>query len=209
MRRGAIDNGADGVAEVVQQVPAVSNLNGVWGALAHPVGVGAGTVACDHLDAGMLAKPGGQCFRLPIGQEVHDAVTLQVDQDGSVTVATAPGPIINGKDTGRRRGRLAGGRGRHAQQRVGADRYGEANRQSRSGFAAEGERHVALQTAEPLGPAGGSCGDVLKALYECFSGAGGIAAPKPPGSHSDRHGSALPRQVAQLAEIAAMEPPGC
>ena len=155
----------------------------------------------------MLAKPPrGQCFRLPVGQEVHDAVALQIDQDGSVTVATAPSPVINGKGAGRRRGRLPGGRSCHAQQRIGANRHGEAAHQSRSGFAAEGQRDMALQTAEPLGPAGGDRSDVLEALSKRSAGAGEIATPEPADSHSDRHGSALPGQVAELAEVAAMDP---
>jgi hypothetical protein len=49
----------DVVGEVVPQVPAVSDLDGLWRAGAGAVGVGAGPVAADHLGAGVGAKPGG------------------------------------------------------------------------------------------------------------------------------------------------------
>jgi len=99
----AVDHGADGIAEVAQQVPAVGDLDRIRRTLAHAVRVGAGSVARDDLDPGVLTKPSGQGFGLPVGQQVQDLVALQVDQGRPVAVATAPGPVIDGADA--RRGR--------------------------------------------------------------------------------------------------------
>jgi hypothetical protein len=60
-------------------VPTVSNLNRVRRPLADTFGVGAGTVACDNLDTGMLAKPRGQRFCLSVGQQVHNVIALQIE----------------------------------------------------------------------------------------------------------------------------------
>ena len=54
-----IDDDPNGITEVAQQVPTVSYLNRVWRRLANTVGIGAGAVACDNLDTGVLAKPRG------------------------------------------------------------------------------------------------------------------------------------------------------
>ena len=51
----AIDNGTDGIAEITKQVPAIRYLNRFRRSLTDPVRVGAGVVACDHLDAGTLS----------------------------------------------------------------------------------------------------------------------------------------------------------
>jgi hypothetical protein len=50
-----IDYGLNGITEVAQQVPTVSNLNRVRRPLADSVGVGAGTVTRDNLNTGVLA----------------------------------------------------------------------------------------------------------------------------------------------------------
>jgi hypothetical protein len=55
----AIDDGADSIAEITQQVPAVRNLDCFRRALADPIGVGTSTVARHNLDPRMLTKPIG------------------------------------------------------------------------------------------------------------------------------------------------------
>ena len=55
----AIDDGADSIAEIAQQVPSVGYLDRFRRALADPIGVGTSTVARDYLDPGMLTKPIG------------------------------------------------------------------------------------------------------------------------------------------------------
>lgn len=89
----------DGVAQVAQQMPAIRDLDGIRGALARTVGIGAGPIARDHLYTGVLAQPGGQSLGLAVWQEVNDGVALQVDQRRAVVVAAAPGPVVNAQHT--------------------------------------------------------------------------------------------------------------
>jgi hypothetical protein len=141
----AINNGSNSITEVAQHVPSIGNLNSIWRTLAHAVRIRACAVACDYLDTWMLAEPSSERLRLPVRQEFHDPVTLQIDQNGTVTVAAAPGPVIHRKHAGRRRRGLAEyRRGRHSQQRIGTNRDGKPHGKLRSGFAAESERHVPL-----------------------------------------------------------------
>ncbi len=189
-------HGADGIAEVTQQVPAVRHLDRIRRTLAHAVRVGAGPVARDDLDPGMLTKPSGQGVGLPVRQQVDDLVALQVDQGRPVAVATAPGPVIDGEDArrGRRLAIIAGCAG-HAQQRVGADRHGQPFGQAPAGLAAERMGEMALQVAQPPGPACGCRRNPGQALGEGLAGTGGVEAAEPPCLDLQRHWTALPGQV--------------
>jgi len=40
-----------------------------------------------------LAKPRGQRFGLSIGQQIHDLIAFEIDQNGSVAMAATP-PLV-------------------------------------------------------------------------------------------------------------------
>ncbi len=208
-RMMAIDDGADGFAEIAQEMPAVRDLDRVGGALAHAVRVGAGPVACDDLDPGMLAKPLGQGFGLPIGQEVDNGVALEIDQGGAIPMAAPPGPVIDGEDA--RRGRLlvvVADAADQPQQRVRAGRHGQSLAQPPAGLAAERQADMALQAAQSLGSACASRGDTGQALGEGLAGTGRVEAAEPPCLDAQRHGATLPRQIGERATVSTVKPPG-
>ena len=189
-----------------QQVPAVRHLDRVRRALAHAVRVGASPVARDDLDPGMLTKPTGQGVGLPVRQQVHDLVALQVDQGRPVAVAPAPGPVIDGEDARRRRGpTVIAGLASHPQQRVGADRHGQPLGQAPARLAAERMGKMTLQVAQPPSPAR-SHRRTDQALGEGLAGAGWGEAAKTPSNDLQRYWTALPGQIGKDALVAAMEP---
>ena len=47
----SVSQGLDSLPKIAEQMPPVGDLNGVRSALADPVGIGAGTIAGDNLDA--------------------------------------------------------------------------------------------------------------------------------------------------------------
>jgi hypothetical protein len=146
-------NGAlQGIAEVAQQMPPIRDLHRSRRALARSLGVGAATVAGDNLDAGMLAQPGCDGLAAAFGQEINDAPTLQVADDGAVALAAAPSPFIDADYPRRRVGFQLSGPDQ-PQQRVAADRHGQPLCQARSGFAAQGKADVALDAAQARGSA--------------------------------------------------------
>src|SRR3954469_792732 len=97
-------------------MPPIRDLDGLWRPLAGSVAIGAGAVAHDDLDGRMVLQPGGQGLGPAVGQQVDDTVTLQVAQDRAVTLALAPGPVINTQDTGS--GRASKGASRMRRSRV-------------------------------------------------------------------------------------------
>lgn len=66
--------GAQGVAQIAQQMPAIRDLRRLRRALADTVGVDPGPITSHHFDAGMETQPVGQAIGAAIGQQVDGAV---------------------------------------------------------------------------------------------------------------------------------------
>ena len=176
-----VDDGTDGIAEVTQQVPAIGHLDRFRRALTNSVRVGTGAVACDHLDAGMLAQPGGEGLGLPIREQVHHLVAFEVDQDGSVAMTPPPGPVVHSEHLERGRCDLELDRAcHHAQQRVRTAWDGQSFRQSRGGFTAQSKCDVALEVTEPGRPPRGCWGDRAKTFGKGLAATCGVETPEPP-----------------------------
>jgi hypothetical protein len=82
-------------------MPTVGDLHRVRRTLADSIGICPGTVACHDLNARMLSKPARERPGLPIGQQIHNTVPLQIDQDRSITMTAPPGPVIHRQHTRR------------------------------------------------------------------------------------------------------------
>ena len=52
-----VPKGLNGLSKVPEQVPPIGDLDGRRGALTDPVGIDAGTIAGDDLDAGPITQP--------------------------------------------------------------------------------------------------------------------------------------------------------
>jgi hypothetical protein len=175
-----IDNSLNGIAKIAQHVPAVGDLHSVWRTLSDTVGVGPGTVARDNLDARVLTEPVGQRCCLPIGQQIHDPIALQIDQNGSIPMATTPSPVIDRNYARRhRRAHARPGRSHHSQQGIGADRHGNPLCETSSSFPAKSQTQVPLQIAKPLGSAA-PCHCIVEPLGEGLAHTSDVKASKPP-----------------------------
>lgn len=118
----AVDGTSHGFAKIVRQMPAIRDLPGPWRAPAGSLGVSAGTIACDHLDARMPAQPGCDGLGAAVGQKIDDLSALKIAHDGPVTLPTPPRPVVN---TGHawRRVCLHFRCPDQAQQRIATDRH--------------------------------------------------------------------------------------
>ena len=86
-----------------EQMPAIGDLDGLGGTLARPVGVGAGAIAAEDLDAGVVLQPGGEGLSGPVGQEIDGDTPLLVHQERAVGAATLAGSVVHAEHTRRRR----------------------------------------------------------------------------------------------------------
>ncbi|MDR6773333.1 hypothetical protein J2Y49_004085 [Azospirillum sp. BE72] len=71
------------IGEIVQEMPAVRDLNGGRYAPADAVGIGARTIAGNDLDAGMSLQPCGDGVGLAVGQQVDRAAVSAPDEYSS------------------------------------------------------------------------------------------------------------------------------
>jgi hypothetical protein len=193
-----------GVAEVAQQVPAVGDLDRLRRAAADAVGVGAGAVTRDDLHAGVGPQPRPDGLRVAVGQQVDRAVALQVDDERAVAPATAPGPVVDADDA-RRRGHRQRRRLDQAQQRVAADRHGQPRRQAGAGFAPGAEGDAPLRLGQTGGAPHPRRGHFRQALGEDAARAPGGGAPEAPDPQLELADTALPGQVAEAADIPAVD----
>jgi hypothetical protein len=177
---GAVPGGGsfDCVGEVVQQVPAVGDLDGERGAAGGALGVAAAAVAADHLDTGMGVQPGSEGVRGPPGKHVDRAPGLDVHQHGAVDVAAAQGEIIDAQHP-RGGGRRLGQGAEQPQQRGPAGRAGQPAAQPGSGPAAQGQRDRAQRLAQAGGAPGVAAGQAGDLLGERGPGARVVLAEEP------------------------------
>ena len=85
------------LAEVVPQVPAVSDLDRQRRAAGGPVGIAARPVPADDLRAGSGGQPGRERVRGALGQHVDRAAGLHVDQQRAVGMPAAQRELIHSK----------------------------------------------------------------------------------------------------------------
>jgi hypothetical protein len=82
-------------AEIAQEVPSISDLDGSRGTLTDAVSIGVCTIAGDDLDAGPVTQPGGDGGGLTIGQEIDHVVRLKVYKHRAVATTPPPCPVVN------------------------------------------------------------------------------------------------------------------
>lgn len=95
------DRGFDRSAQVVPQMPPVSDFDRLRRALAGAFGVTAGPVAADHLHAGMLTQPGGEDLAGAAVQDIDGPVGGRVDEDRGVGLAAPFGEVVHAQDRDR------------------------------------------------------------------------------------------------------------
>jgi hypothetical protein len=88
----------EGRCQILEQMKAVGNLRGCGGPLPNACGIGFGAVPDDNRDVGMGVKPRGHGFGRPILEDVNGAPPLEIDNEGAVTMAFAPRPVVDAND---------------------------------------------------------------------------------------------------------------
>jgi hypothetical protein len=85
----------DHLAEIVDDVEAIGNLDGLSGATCRALRIGRTPVACQDLYAGMRFEPAGQGGRRAILQQLDGAALFFIYQDGAVGPTTPLTPVIH------------------------------------------------------------------------------------------------------------------
>jgi hypothetical protein len=134
-------------------------------------------------------------------------VALEIDDDRAPAPAAAPGPVVDADDP-RRRSLLDRRRPDQAQQRVAADRHGEACGQAGTGLPAHAMREGPLDLGETAGASSSRLGHGRQLLGEDAAwtrlvGAAEAARPDLEGARAP-----MPGQVGQPPRVMAVHPGG-
>jgi hypothetical protein len=139
-----VEDRAQRVAAVAQQMPAVRDLDGVRRAPGGSLGIGAG--ADNGRDTGMLHQPRRQSVGTTVRQQVDNPSALEIAQDRAVVMALAPCPIIHAEHPDRwDRPGITGTD--TVQQRRAADRHAHGGSVSGAGVAAEHQADCPMDRA--------------------------------------------------------------
>ena len=91
------------LTEILQQMPAIGNLDSRWSPLARAVRVGTGAIPADDLHCGMIAEPLGERCGVAPQQEVEGTMGFHVHEDRPVGPPFAPAPIVHAENMRRAR----------------------------------------------------------------------------------------------------------
>ena len=191
-------------AGVLDQVPAVGNLNGLWRPLRCSLSISGATVARHHGDLGVCRKPSRYGCWLPIRKQVDDAALFEIADHRAVALTALLREVVNADDldgSGHRR-RAA----QDAKQRVPAHRQHQSARQSRGGPASKSDAQMMDDALEPGRASGGSrCDVVSERLAEDLPGARDGGAPETADLYAQLDGTTVRRKIRQPTIIPTMD----
>src|SRR5205085_3733744 len=85
------------VTQIEQQVEAIGHLLCLGSSFARSLRIGSCTVTADDFDSRMSGEPGLEGLSLAIRQDIHNAMSLQINQDRAVRSPLAHGPVVYSK----------------------------------------------------------------------------------------------------------------
>jgi hypothetical protein len=189
---------------VQQQVPPIGNLSSSRRSEPDAAGILGRAVTGDGANAATAPEPVGERRGAPVRQQVDHPPPLEIDQDGPVALALAPGPIIDADDA---RGRpVRQGQSAHeAQHRRAARRHAQAAQQARPGRATQGHANPTLRVGQAVCPPRPRRNEAGEPLDEGPPRAGGIAAVQAPDRQFQADLAAEARQISGAARAAAVD----
>src|SRR5690606_18147876 len=105
-------------------MPSICDLSGIRGASSCSLCIGTSTIAGDDFYARVTGKPFGYNISISFGKQLKNAVAFQIADNRAVTLALAPGPIVDTNDPRVRIGFTRRG-ANHSQKCIAAHRYGQ------------------------------------------------------------------------------------
>jgi hypothetical protein len=140
-------------AGVFEEVPTISDLDGLGRTPRCGVAVARTTIPGNELDAGVIAQPGGTGATRAIRQECNDAAALEITDDGAVLASLASGPVVNA-DRAQGFARTGRAPANRSKQRIFTDRDRQAACQVMSGTPAQCEPETMHDAIHPHCSAG-------------------------------------------------------
>ena len=195
----------DRLGQVLPQVEPVGDLHRVRCAGAGPVGVGAGAVPADDLDAGMGGQPVRQRLGVAASQQVQRRTGLAVDDDRAVVVAAPDGEVVHPEHPRDGRRRVRGGH-HQPQQHLPAGRLGQGGSQPGPGPPGQRDRDVPQHAGQQRSLPAVADGQARDLLSERRALAAGAAAEEPADGQPDHHPAPADGGISQPPGVTAVHP---
>jgi hypothetical protein len=90
-----LQHASEGIGQVLDEMPAVSNLQGLGRTVGNPLRIRFRTVPRDNFDSCMVAEPVGERFWRPVRQQIDNVAPFMVNENGAVALPFPHGPIIH------------------------------------------------------------------------------------------------------------------
>src|SRR5450755_1893013 len=87
------------IAQVREDVPPVCDLSRLGCALGGSIDIDSSPVSTDHIHFWVSSQPCSHALCLPVGQQIHNFVRLQVHKNTAEALAAPPTPIIHSDDS--------------------------------------------------------------------------------------------------------------
>ena len=185
----------------------IHDLDSVWGATANAVRIERAAIPTDDGHGRMLGEPLRHQIGRTLGEEVQDAMRLQIDQDRAVALPPPPRPFIHPEYL-RRGGVKCGGRLHQPQQGVGTGAQPQPVPELCPRLPAKSQAAGAQALREPQGPACPRRSHRGQAFRENLAGARGLVTKKLAHAEVQVDRIRPPRQIGQGAGIPTVHPAG-
>jgi hypothetical protein len=200
-----IEDPFDHIAEIVDDMEAIGNLDCLWGAARRSLSISRTPISCQDLNTGMGFEPVRQGARRTILKQLDGAAQLFIDQDGPVRPATPLTPVVHPEHM-RGSHRRQWGLRDQPQQRRATRAEAMPPSQSRSRLTAQGAREIEQQPVLGQRAPSARRGQVRQALGEDDAWAASIATEEPTNLDVQHHASTTPWKISHGALIVAMDP---
>lgn len=203
-----LDHRQEGRVGILQQVPAIGDLNGFWQGLRDGAAIDAVAVADDHFDLRMGTQPGFDRGRRAIRQQIDHPASFQIADQRAVALALAPGPVVDANYP-RFRHAVTLVISKAAQERILADGQRKPPPERLRWTSAQCQREEADKSLQagyspPMGA--GQAG--IQSLGKDRAAALARAAAKSSDLHHQVNVKAMRRQIGEAAAITAVNPSG-
>lgn len=198
-----IQQALEHLTQVLEKVEAIGNLKRVGRAATGALGILAGAVAGNHLDARMRFQPLLHHLCGAFGNEVKRLMGIEVDQNCPIHLTFAKRKVVNTQVAGRRgrRSRLTTGK---AEERISADGHTLATCQTSAWFTANLQPQMALLNQQAGRTSGTGKRQSRHGLTEGFARAEPVVAEEALEMKVEANGDVGQGEVGQGALIAAM-----
>src|SRR2546423_2043378 len=186
--------------KVEQQMEPIGHLLGLGCSFASTLCIGSCTVTANHFNSRMSSEPGFQCLSLPVWQDLHNAMSLQIDQERAVGLPFAERPIVYPKHAWRRssRKRSTAQQTEHGVSTDGhQDVFALTRRRSASQFFGDATESAGLS----IGATSMGHYEIGKRLGKGFTSTSRIRAEKSTHLDTESNGIVHQRHVRQSARI--------